>query len=185
MKKSDIKNMKLGNSKIHKSCGITTLPTSVCKMQCKGCYARKAEKRFPAVLTARKQHLEATKQNNYISIMISEIKASGVKVFRIHESGDFYSQEYTNKWKSIMEALPEVKFYTYTKSSFIMPVLPNFNLIQSIVPGKGFNFGNQQYCEELQQEGYFLCPCIKGSSVECMKDCTVCATESKVCFLIH
>ena len=45
-------------------------------------------------------------------------------VVRIHDSGDFYSLEYTLKWFDIMLKLPEVKFYAYTK------MVPLFNLLR-------------------------------------------------------
>ena len=33
-----------------------------------------------------------------------------------HDSGDFYNQEYFNKWCDIAEALPHIIFYAYTKT---------------------------------------------------------------------
>lgn len=178
---------KKGNAKIHTSCGVTTLPTHICKVQCKGCYAKKPEVRFPAVLTARNNNLELTKRPDYVVTMIQQIKASKVTTFRLHESGDFYSQEYVDNWTEIVSVCKDVKFYTYTKTSFdfsYLTGLNNFNLIESITP-HGMNYGSVEYCQSLVTKGYTLCPCIKGSTVVCMKDCTACATKSKVCFIIH
>lgn len=35
---------------------------------------------------------------------------------RIHDSGDFFSQDYLDAWKAIAAAFPSVIFYAYTKS---------------------------------------------------------------------
>jgi len=35
---------------------------------------------------------------------------------RVHSSGDFYSQQYVAFWHKIIEALPEVNFWAYTRS---------------------------------------------------------------------
>lgn len=40
---------------------------------------------------------------------------NGGAAVRIHDSGDFFSQEYLDLWKSIAEANPQVLFYAYTK----------------------------------------------------------------------
>ena len=42
-----------------------------------------------------------------------------LKYFRIHESGDFYSEDYVKKWYEIARALPAVTFYAYTKRNDI------------------------------------------------------------------
>jgi hypothetical protein len=36
--------------------------------------------------------------------------------FRIHESGDFYNQEYYDKWIQIINSFPNIHFLAYTKS---------------------------------------------------------------------
>jgi hypothetical protein len=37
-------------------------------------------------------------------------------VFRIHESGDFYSQEYFDAWLKVIKGNPDILFYAYTKA---------------------------------------------------------------------
>lgn len=179
--------MKRGNLKIHKSCGITTLPTTICPIQCAKCYAKKAERLYPATLPARVRHYEETLKPDFAPRMIAEILRSKVESFRPHESGDFYSQAYVDKWSTIAQALPGIAFYTYTKADLDfsqLDNLPNFNLIRSMTP-TGFNFGDRARVEELQADGYTLCPCQKGVKIACMLDCTVCRTTAKVCFLQH
>jgi hypothetical protein len=49
--------------------------------------------------------------------MITEyLRKDRRKVVRIHQAGDFYSQEYLDKWKSIARNVPDNRFYAFTKS---------------------------------------------------------------------
>ena len=59
------------------------------------------------------------------------------KVFRIHEGGDFYSNEYFKAWIEVAKRLPSVIFYTHTTSlNFWMnnkgSIPKNFKLIASM-----------------------------------------------------
>lgn len=122
-------NMKLKNNEkvrfmIWSLPAVITCPfaTELCK---KCCYATKAEKAYPNVLKARHRNLEASKSQDFILNMIFTIetelatsKYNGKKVvFRIHESGDFYSKEYAMAWLTIARYFENrVTFMAYTKS---------------------------------------------------------------------
>ena len=64
----------------------------------------------------RARMYEISKKEDFVSIMTLFITKSKRKIIRMHESGDYYSQDYLNKWINIAENLPEVIFYAYTKS---------------------------------------------------------------------
>ena len=108
------------NSKLKKS-GIwgfglapgMTCPAS-CKVKCyaaKGMYARHCKK----ISAHWDRNLSATMRLDFEIKMIEEIDHNGCQFVRIHSEGDFYSQEYLNKWISIAKVRPEVIFYAYTK----------------------------------------------------------------------
>jgi len=40
----------------------------------------------------------------------------GIEKFRIHTSGDFFSQKYFDTWLLVAKKLPNITFYAYTKS---------------------------------------------------------------------
>lgn len=102
---------------------VTTCPnrTAMCE---KACYARKAERLYPQVLPCRENNFDLSRKSSFTYDMIHTIryylglkKNIGKKCyFRIHESGDFYNQNYTNAWIYIASQLPEVTFLAYTKS---------------------------------------------------------------------
>ena len=105
---------------------VKTCPfaTENCK---KSCYARKAERVYSNVLPCREKNLEDSKKADFVDRMIYTIEKhlnskafNGKKaIFRIHESGDFYSVEYTRKWIEIVKHFEHdtrITFLVYTKS---------------------------------------------------------------------
>ena len=104
----------------------TTCPyaTEHCK---KACYACKAERVYPGCKAAREKNLERSKKDSFVNDMIytieTEINTKKFEnkkiIFRIHESGDFYNLEYTQKWVEIAKHFENNKniiFVAYTKS---------------------------------------------------------------------
>ena len=73
------------------------------------CYASKAE-RFPAVRKSRWMNLEAMRNGEDIVI------PKDATHIRIHGSGDFFSQEYFDKWMYVAQNNPKVRFWAFTKS---------------------------------------------------------------------
>jgi hypothetical protein len=201
-------HLKAGNAKLHNSCLISTLPTAVCfgkGKQCAGCYALKAERQYQTVRDCRMRHLRETMSEEFVERTIEEIRKSKKIKVRIHESGDFYSQAYLDKWVSIAEALPTVRFYLYTKKELLdwteYDKLPNTNRVHSIAPDGGMNYGDMERLEELKALGYHICPCgiepehysytlsgkkvLRNQDKICMNTCNACLYLDKVAFLKH
>jgi len=81
------------------------------------CYAQKEA--YNWIQKALTNRYEATKQDNFIERIINELNGKRTKkqiYVRVHDSGDFYSPAYLDKWVKIAEALPHIRFYAYTKS---------------------------------------------------------------------
>ena len=116
--------------------GIPAQDTCLWAGDCKKyCYASKGAYIWSNVKPAFQRRLDATKQDNFPELMIAEILKLNASVIRIHDSGDFYSREYLHKWFKVMDSLPHIKFYAYSKSLplFKGERLPdNFTLIKSI-----------------------------------------------------
>ena len=119
MKKTSLKN----NAKIF-NFSIPAYKTKSGKVTCpfaaacvKYCYAQKGNyTRFPIVQELMEKKYEISKQNNFNSLMNAEIKKKKATHVRIHDSGDFYSVKYLQKWIQIAEFNPSIIFYAYTKS---------------------------------------------------------------------
>jgi hypothetical protein len=126
---------------------ISTCPfsTSSCR---KNCYAMKAQRMYANTRESREESFIESIGSSFVPDMINTINhyltkggkkgAKGKKVyFRIHESGDFYNQEYFNKWVVIANNFPEITFLAYTKSVKYVKetkynIPPNFTIRYSI-----------------------------------------------------
>lgn len=142
-------NLKLKPTAAHKFIiwnlpAVKTCPYSTPHCR-KFCYAVKAERFYPDCLPARQRNLKASRADDFADLMTAYIRrvmsgkayreAESV-VVRIHESGDFYSQEYFDKWLQIANDcadLPNVHFMAYTKSlPFVHDVPVNMTVRSSI-----------------------------------------------------
>lgn len=112
-----------GNKKLPKSTLIWNLPSGLTCIgmtkECqKYCYAKKAERMYPQVLPFRLRNYNISKLKNFTDIIINYLcnLKDNWDTIRIHESGDFYSQEYLDKWFKIINKFNNKIFYAYTKS---------------------------------------------------------------------
>jgi hypothetical protein len=134
-----------------------------------GCYATMGAYRFSNVAKAFEERLTATLSVDFVALMSAEIEKKRAERVRIHDSGDFYSAEYAQKWFSIMRANPNVAFYAYTKQVLLFKgfqktgaVPPNFTLIFSFggTEDKKIDVKTDRHSwvfsslEELQAAGY-------------------------------
>ena len=82
----------------------------------KYCYAQKGNYRFPSVIKGLNKRYELSKTDDFIPMMNATILLERPTHVRIHDSGDFYSIKYLNKWIQIAKDNKNVIFYAYTKS---------------------------------------------------------------------
>jgi hypothetical protein len=111
-----------------------TFNTCPAARDCRGvCYAK----------AARFHNLEMTMRSDFVDIVVKELKSQrSYNAVRIHDSGDFYNQEYYDKWCEIARQLPNHTFYAYTKSlhlSLFGNKPSNLKIVQSL-GGKMDNF---------------------------------------------
>lgn len=96
------------------------------------CYAKKGAYRWGNVERALTRRYESSKQENFVDRItweLSRIKKNKQLYIRIHDSGDFYSPAYFNKWVEIAMQNRDVRFYAYTKShSFIRSKFIPYNM---------------------------------------------------------
>lgn len=128
------KTSKLNNVRVF-NFGIPAQDTCIWAGECKKfCYASKGAYIWSNVKPAFQKRFEVTKQDNFPQLMMAEIVKKKATHVRIHDSGDFYSREYLQKWFKVIDSMPEVTFYAYSKSLplFEGVKLPkNFILIKS------------------------------------------------------
>lgn len=174
-----MKLIQKGNSKLH-NMYMFNLPAThaICNRICPGCYAAREQTRFPAILTARESRYTASIAPTFASTIISEINSLRTKppYFRIHASGEFYSQAYIDSWYTIASSFPSITFYAYTKrlahfDFSSLSSLPNFVLINSL-HFRGLNYGPISSAPT----DAFICPSHSGAT--CGDSCTYCMTKT-------
>jgi hypothetical protein len=100
----------------------------------KFCYARKGAYIWGNVKPAFESRYELTKSPLFVEAMNKEILRVRADYVRVHDSGDYYSKEYLQKWIEIAIHNPNVRFYSYTNcvEMFLNTSLPdNYDIIFS------------------------------------------------------
>ena len=100
----------------------------------KFCYAKKGAYIWSNVQPAFEKRYQLSKTDDFVNKMSLEITKKKPDYVRVHDSGDYYSKKYLQKWIDIALLFPEVKFYSYTNMVEMMlyTSLPsNFDIIFS------------------------------------------------------
>ena len=77
-------------------------------------YAKKGAYIWSNVKPAFEKRYELTKTDGFVDAMNAEIKRKKPDYVRVHDSGDYYSKAYLQKWIAVAIHNPDVKFYSYT-----------------------------------------------------------------------
>ena len=201
-----------GNEKIGKGVWhFSTLPTNetftvsingvdyelkgTCPCHCVGCYATSGNYTFPSVKNALGIRTWLVYNDlDFVNRAIrAQIKINNIQFLRIHASGDFVSREYVNMWIDICKDNPSCHFWTYTKATEFENAfddLENANIVKSIIPHKGVNFGHCDYILALYEyltslgKSVYICRCGIDKDQHCI-NCKGCATREYVLFIEH
>lgn len=182
-----------------KNVNIFNLPTGLtCKdgvLCSKYCYAKKAERMYKAVREARMRNYATSKKSKFPDLVIDRLKNSKYNVTRLHESGDFYSEIYIDKWYYIINKLSSHTFFAYTKrddifNADILAVKPkNLVLIKSIDGILPDDYNIKQLSIDARMEGYDKISVVRESThtcpstaknkfkVQCIKHCKLCINK--------
>ncbi len=99
------------------------------------CYARQGFYTMDNVQATREHNLAKARGDlrEFVRMAVEDLQTMTYKLVRIHDSGDFFSQDYLSAWVEIAKRNPGKTFYAYTKSLHLdYSALPsNFKLVQS------------------------------------------------------
>ena len=166
-----------------------------CPCNCSGCYAQTGLYNMPSVKKALAiRTVLARLYPDFLErAIIAQIIADEIKLLRIHASGDFFSVEYVEMWKRIAIRFPGVAMWTYTKyapAEKAFDDIANCNVVKSIIPGCGVNFGKCAYIialyQELKSRGLpvYICRCGIDKNQHCV-NCKGCSAYKYVLFIEH
>lgn len=115
--------LSMGNTKIGKnllrtaSFGLEALKTCPSAGACaSSCFALSGNYLFKSVKDAQERRLQASYRTDFVDELCKELVKLRVGAVRVHDSGDYYTEEYLDKWIEIAKRNPSVIFYSYTKS---------------------------------------------------------------------
>lgn len=166
--------------------------TELCK---KICYGRNAQELFKHVYNCRKRNYDETLKLCFVKDMINIIDYNLQRkkyknktiLFRIHETGDFYSQEYTNKWVEISNHFrnnDRIIFQAYTKSlPYIKDKIKTSNIKFMFSIMQDTKIEDINLAHKLKLNTFEAVPCDLFEQIhekhKCMGDCSSC----KACYL--
>ena len=178
--------------------GILGNVRGTCVCDCNGCYAKTGFYRMKNVLFSL--GINTYLADYYLDFVKHAIMAQltilGSGEIRIHASGDFNtinSETYANMWYDIAVYFPAFRFWTYTKIKKyenLFDDLTNANIVKSIIPHIGVNYG---HCDYIINAYYtllslgcsvYICKCGFDDEQHCER-CGVCASYDFVLFLEH
>ncbi len=124
--------------------GITCSKEACVTCYVQNCYAHKIERLRPNVHQTYMDNYEVATENlpyleQYLRTYFSAPNAP--RLFRIHVSGDFFSDAYLRMWLSVIRDFPQTQFLAFTKQvDIVRPYVENgipsnFSLILSAWPG--------------------------------------------------
>ena len=110
-------NVRLFNFGIPAYMSMTGLKTCPFAQECvEFCYGLGGCYQFSNVKPAFEKRLAVTLTSNFITLATNEIIRKKIEFLRVHDTGDYYSEEYLQKWFKIARLNPEVNFYSYTNN---------------------------------------------------------------------
>ena len=87
------------------------------------CYAARAQGQYPATNIKAFKNLDLLKRvktkEKMANLIIKSMEYhgfAGTDILRIHEAGDFFSQDYLDAWIEVAKRMPQTLFYAYTVS---------------------------------------------------------------------
>ena len=163
------------------------------------CYALKAYKQYPSAKALWDYNFYLVQNDldllfERLDKQLAKIAKSKLKVVRIHQSGDFYSQEYIDVWRRLAKKYSGIQFYGYTKVNEILDLtqfekLDNVSIVKSLVAGKYRNYGSVAYVERMSpKHNAVICPATYGENkkeIKCNLHCNACTKKNTNVFFVQ
>ena len=153
----------------------TCTPTKWCLEGKNGkpiCYALRNNCLLPSVIKATQERFKQSKRKDFTERMIREIK-DRFNFFRIHATGDFYSEEYVEKWIKIVQACPNTLFRTTTRRRDLTKALKRLHKEPNVIV--------RESLDTVRRKPQMNLPVAAITSVGIKKDVIACPNDCDKC----
>lgn len=178
--------------------GSSVAVKGTCVCDCSGCYAKTGFYKMKNVISslAINTYLVNSYRQFVQAAIMAQLEIIGRGEIRIHAAGDFNTADpegYSRMWHEIASKFNSFRFWTYTKVKqyeTLFDDLKNANIVKSIIPNVGINYGTCEYIINayytLRSLGIpvYICKCGIDKNQHCER-CGVCATYKYVLFVEH
>lgn len=96
------------------------------------CYAKRIERLRPHCLRAYMKNMVLSMEPERFVEHVLEALPNNAGHVRVHVGGDFYSKEYVESWIEVCKARPHTKFWSYTRSWNVKPLLPIMEQLRAL-----------------------------------------------------
>ena len=166
-----------------------------CVCDCDKCYAMTGNYCYETTLAylAIRTFIARYDMDFWKRAVIAQIEVENIRLVRVHASGEFFSIEYIDAWKEIVNTFPDVVFWSYTKNALAenaFDAIPNCNIVKSRLPDMSLNYGT---CREIMDKyamllamgkTVYICRCGMDKKQHCV-NCSGCSKFDYVLFLKH
>ena len=167
-----------------------------CPMTCKGCYGTCGFYTFNSTkyYLIMRTRLLKNYPEIYFLLVALQIEHEHIEKLRIHATGDFLPGE-AKGFYNVLIQFPHVKAWTYTKCEIsgeiaLLDSLTNCNIVKSIIPHCGFNYGHVAYIANMYyylkrlNKSVYICRCGIDKNQHC-SSCNGCSDHEYVLFVEH
>jgi len=179
-----------GNSKMGKQVGIfnlppkqTCTPTKWCLTGYDGkprCYALRNNFLLPNVIKGAGERFYESARRTFVAKMVREIKDK-YKYVRIHSSGDFYSEEYIEKWIEIAKQCPNTLFRGTTRRIDLKDKLKELNRLSNVIIRESLDPTKQKATMGLKVAMTDTVKTRRKNVLQCENDCETCGHKCWRC----
>lgn len=156
----------------------TCTPTHWCLKGNNGkpaCYALRNNFLLPNVKKGAQKRYEFSRHSSFIDKMVQAINRRNPEFFRLHASGDFYSEEYVEKITEIATQCPETMFRTTTRRRDLTKVIQKLNNLPNFIVRESLDRQRTDPKMNLPFAAISSLPIVQeNESLHCINDCVKC-----------
>ena len=96
------------------------------------CFGVKGNFILPGVQKSNELRFEASRRDDFVNLMLRELRKVTLPALRLHVVGDFYNEEYTEKWVEIAREVTPLRIFGSTRSWRVPRIAPAVKCLRDL-----------------------------------------------------